>query len=394
MAPFQSHPTFVRATSHLGSQSDSPSQQAEGLLTAKRNVQRPRTRQVRFLTVLGIMLGGLLLSACAIPPLEQLQSNLTQADAGAETRAVNPPPDTFGGLVTSIDNYAVPTPVPTAEPDTTVVVNTVGARANIRSGPGLDFPIVGKGNPGAAFAVVSSSADQEWWQICCFQGTDDAEGEATTQGWVSASVVRLAGDAEAVAVNVTEEVLRPDLESNWEVDWQCGSERCDVKSCSAAVQAQVSGTPQQPLLSIEHEVTWDDTCFATDSWVFDVNQFTGQERTGEYGENFLYGYWLGANPGEANGAYTMPDGQVVAVWCSGPHTVEIEEGSGWTTVYEGNTCHDVRTGMLVLLSYNKRWLFTGEFEGQSYDRAYFGDNETLRQRLTDTNVTLQFVEER
>jgi hypothetical protein len=145
------------------------------------------------------------------------------------------------------------------------------------------------------------------------------------------------------------------------------------------------------LLTVEHEVIWDETCFATDSWIFDVNQFTGQERTGEYGENFLYGYWLGANPGAANGAYELPNGEVVAVWCSGPHTVEIEEGSGWTTVYEGNTCHDVRTGMLTLLSYNKRWLFTGEFEGQSYERAYFGDNETLRQRLVDTNVEMQFV---
>lgn len=341
------------------------------------------------------MFCGLLLSACAIQPLEQLQSNLAQAAPSAEeARVINPPPDTFGGLVTSIDNYAVPTPIPTAAPDTTLIVDTVGARANIRSGPGLDFAIVGKGNPGAGFAVVSRSADQEWWQICCYQGADDAEGEATAEGWVAASVVRLAGDAEAVAVNVTEEMLRPDLESNWEVDWQCGSERCEVKSCSAAVQAQVSGTEQGQLLSVEHEVTWDDTCFATDSWVFDVSQFTGQERTGEYGENFLYGYWLGANPGEANGAYTLPNDQVVAVWCSGPHTVEIEEGGGWTTVYDGNTCHDVRTGMLVLLSYNKRWLFTGEFEGQSYDRAYFGDNETLRQRLVDTNVTLQFVEER
>ena len=71
--------------------------------------------------------------------------------------------------------------------------------------------------------------------------------------------------------------------------------------------------------------------------------------------------------------------------------VELNEGNGWTSVYQGNTCHDVRTGMLVLLSYTKRWLYTGEFDGNTYDKAYFGDNETLVQRLSDTNVEMAEV---
>ena len=81
----------------------------------------------------------------------------------------------------------------------------------------------------------------------------------------------------------------------------------------------------------------------------------------------------------------------MAVWCSGPYKVELNEGNGWTSVYQGNTCHDVRTGMLVLLSYTKRWLYTGEFDGNTYDKAYFGDNETLVQRLSDTNVEMAEV---
>ena len=47
--------------------------------------------------------------------------------------------------------------------------------------------------------------------------------------------------------------------------------------------------------------------------------------------------------------------------------------------------------MLVLLSYTKRWLYTGEFDGNTYDKAYFGDNETLVQRLSDTNVEMAEV---
>jgi len=331
---------------------------------------------------------SLLLSACTLPPVSELAANLP----AQATVTVEPPPDTFGGLVSSIGNYVVPTPVPTAEATSTIIVNTNGARANIRSGPGLDFPIIAKGNPGDAFEVIGRSEDQAWWQLCCVAGAADSEESATTEGWVAASVVRLAGDGEAVTVS--EQLLQPDLASTWEVDWQCGSERCELKECSATVQASVDGTANQQLLTVNHEVTWDDTCFATDAWVFEVNQFSGREQSGQYKDNFLYGYWLGDSPGTANGAYTLPDDRSNAVWCSGPHTVEIEEGAGWTTVYEGNTCHDVRTGMLVVLSYNKRWLFTGEFEGQSYDRAYFGDNETLRQRLVDTTATLAFVEAR
>jgi hypothetical protein len=53
----------------------------------------------------------------------------------------------------------------------------------------------------------------------------------------------------------------------------------------------------------------------------------------------------------------------------------------------------VRTGELVSMSYTKRWLFSGEYDGQKYERAYFGDYETLDQYLVDTDVELSFVEQ-
>lgn len=333
---------------------------------------------------LSLLFGGALLAGCAMP--------LPNVNPATAQSTISPPPDTFGGLVKNINDYALPSPPPTPEPGTTVVVNTNGSRANVRSGPGMNFPIIGKAQPNEAFAVRSRSADNQWWEICCVQtDTVTATAVTSTTGWLANSVVRTGGEGD---VPIAEQLLNPDLTAEWQVDWQCGSERCEVKSCNATVKASVSRAPAQQLLPIEHQVVWDDTCFATDSWVFDVNQFTGKERTGEYENNFLYGYWLGRDSGQANGVYELDDERAVAVTCSGPHTVEIEEGGGWTTVYEGNTCHDVRTGMLVLLSYNKRWLFTGEFEGQSYERAYFGDNETLQQQLVDTNAELQFVEKR
>ena len=90
----------------------------------------------------------------------------------------------------------------------------------------------------------------------------------------------------------------------------------------------------------------------------------------------------------------MKGGEGVAVHCSGPHSVEIEEGGGWTTIYEGNTCHDVNTGMLVFMNYTKRWLFTGDHEGRTYERAYFGDSEKLEQRLVESSAPLAYVKEK
>ena len=48
----------------------------------------------------------------------------------------------------------------------------------------------------------------------------------------------------------------------------------------------------------------------------------------------------------------------------------------------------------LLLTYNKQWLYSGEFEGQTYDHAYFGDFETLQQVLTSASAELAFVEKK
>jgi hypothetical protein len=329
-----------------------------------------------------LLFSTLLLAACALSPAVSLAPRPQAADA-------------FNGAIADLSAYQLPTPEPTVEVELTVVVDTGGSRANIRGGPGTSFPIIGKANPGDAFEVLARSDDSTWWQVCCIRLDASGAPVTTTQeddgvGWVADSVVRMAGEGEDVSV--LQPLFDQNLAAEWAVEWQCGSDRCEVKECTATVEATVSRAASNQLVPVEHQVTWDDACFETDSWLFDVNQYTGKERTGQAQDNFLYSYWLGSSPGEANGVYTLEDGQAAAVYCSGPHEVEIEEGGGWTTVYEGNTCHDVRTGMLVYLAYNKRWLFTGEFEEETYERVYFGDFEQLEQKLKETNVELLFVE--
>lgn len=269
-------------------------------------------------------------------------------------------------------------------------VITQGSRANLREGPGLEFAIVGKGNPGTSFDVLGRSEDGDWWQICCTTAEND-EFEAGLTVWVASSTIAIEGATDGVPASDTK--LNDDLFSRWDVDWQCGSTRCDVNACTATVEASVGENTGGQWLRLDHQVLWDETCFSTDEWIFDVNRFTGLERSGEQEENFLYRYWVGPLAGNANKIFELPDGKQVAANCDGPFEVEVEEGEGWTTLYTGNTCHDVRTGMLLSLTYEKRWLFTGEFEGETYDRAYFEDFERMEQNLSETNARLSYLEQ-
>ena len=93
------------------------------------------------------------------------------------------------GRLTKIAQSALPAPSVTPQSTITATVTTKNARTNVRSGPGLAFPVVAKVDPGAAFAVTGKSEDQKWWQICCVKGADSAEPGASA--WLSGSVVEI-----------------------------------------------------------------------------------------------------------------------------------------------------------------------------------------------------------
>jgi hypothetical protein len=338
-----------------------------------------------------LLVAALLLTGCATSTAN-LQSSLAPAgQAGIQA----PAPQGLDGIVAPLSDYvqassplATPTPLPSAEEKQYVTVATQGVRANLRSGPGTNNAIVTKVPAASSLEVLGQSQDKRWYQVAVPGATGDQPNEA----WISADIVRLGGSAESVPVLAEGETLLPaDLNAAWKVDWSCNSDRCEVKQCSADVVAQVTRAVNNGYLPVEHTVTWADECFNTDAWTFEVDQATGQERSGEASDNFLYGYWLGAEPGESNGVLPLDDDRGVVVSCSDPQKVEIEEGGGWTTVYEGNTCHDVKTGMLVYMNYTKRWLYTGDFEGKTYDKAYFGDSEKLEQKLVETNADLEYA---
>lgn len=353
-------------------------------------------RPARSILLMTLLLGVALfaLSGCVTAEGGSIQLPISQTPSAAN----------YDGVIQSVALYntgPTPTPDPAAteeaegEEDVTVVVSTGGSRANVRSAPSLSGAIIAKADNGDVLQVLGQSEDGAWWQVT---GMADPSASAD-EGWISDSVVTLGGEDALVPVVVdpsAEPLFGSDLAATWDIDWTCESEegRCTVDECTATVTAGVTRDGDGEFLPVEYNVAWDDSCFDTDSWVFEVNPFTGQERSGEYTDNFLYSYWTAANSADISGVYPITDDSGIVVLCKGPETVEVEEGNGWTTVYEGNICHDQSTGMLVYMNYTKRWLYTGEFEGENYDRAFFGDVEHLEQRLADTNAIVAEVPKR
>ena len=351
-----------------------------GKLTTAPHFKKQKWDRTFLGSYIALLLTLFLLAGCLEPPANSAQS------------AVAPSPKVNSRITTDISDLDLADISSPEASKAIAVVDTGNQRANVRSGPGSEFPIVAKANPDTRLQIVAQNEEGNWWQICCVNGLEETEeDDPTTLAWLADSVIEIEGDTDSVPVFGA--ILPEALESAWEVEWNCGSERCEIRECSADVTATVGSVVSQQWLQVDHEVTWSETCFSTDQWVFEVNRFSGDERTNRGDDNFLYSYWIGPKTGETNSLYKLDDGRQVAAFCSDEQEVEVEEGEGWATVYTGTTCHDVKTGMLLALSYEKRWLFTGEFEGQTYEREYFGDFELLDQNLTETNAELLFVDQ-
>ncbi|MBX2998056.1 MAG: SH3 domain-containing protein [Caldilineaceae bacterium] len=260
---------------------------------------------------------------------------------------------------------------------------------NVRSGPGLNFPVVAGAQQGAIFEAIGRSEDEGWWRICCVRGPNDGPGEATQFAWIS-DVVVTANEA-AREQPILGPLFPQDLQAQWDVNYACGSERCEVVRCSAVISATVRSASDPRWLEVERKVTWDEGCGENSTWLHQIDRTDGAERYESTANFFLFNFWAGIEPGPINSLFSLaPDAQV-KTWCSEEQVLDLEEGDGWSARYNGMTCHDVRTGMLVAMKYTKRWLFTGEYEGEAYENAYFGDFEVYEVRLNNTNVELDFV---
>lgn len=84
---------------------------------------------------------------------------------------------------------ATPTIEPTAEPQKPRVV--ADAEANLRGGPGTNYPLVGKMSAGKEVSIIGRNNSGDWWRIAW-----DGAGQA----WVAGLVVKVLGPIDTVAV--------------------------------------------------------------------------------------------------------------------------------------------------------------------------------------------------
>lgn len=108
---------------------------------------------------------------------------LAQPNAGAETPIAPPiPTDTPPPAPTA-------TLTPTAAPPQVVINSPL---VNLRTGPGVNYALLGTAERGEEFGIVGKNAAGDWWRVCCV-------GEQP--GWVIDELVETSGAVDTVPVS-------------------------------------------------------------------------------------------------------------------------------------------------------------------------------------------------
>lgn len=111
-------------------------------------------------------------TAAAAPP-STATPTATAPPSATPTATALPAATATATALPAVTVAAAPSPTPVAR------VAVVDVRANVRAGPGLQFPIKTVAAPGDSFDLVAQTRDQAWVQVCClFDGSS---------GWIAAA---------------------------------------------------------------------------------------------------------------------------------------------------------------------------------------------------------------
>jgi hypothetical protein len=155
------------------------------------------------LAMLGFALISLLNPGTPIAPTQPIAQGPTVAPTVPIVipTATAPPPATpteaAPPTAAPTDTQAAPAAPTTAAP--TAPVLTINVPANVRSGPGVNYTVIGGLNIGATAEVVGRDASATWYVIN-YQGG---------QGWVSNQVAQYSGDTNALPVIAAPPTPRP-----------------------------------------------------------------------------------------------------------------------------------------------------------------------------------------
>lgn len=129
----------------------------------------------------------------------------TRTPTNTATATPSPAPTDTATATNTPTITLTPTVAATATATATATVERVRAvivveRANIRSGPGPDYPVVGVADQGQELIITGRTNASDWWQVCCINDNEP--------GWLFGELVTTLGDVSTVPV-----VLAPPLES-------------------------------------------------------------------------------------------------------------------------------------------------------------------------------------
>ena len=95
----------------------------------------------------------------------------------------------IGALVLMITILIAPALVTKAQAGLTAAIAV--DVANVRRGPGTNFPVVGQLRRGAVFSLSGRNAADSWWYGCCVNGTN---------GWISRTVATPSGNTATLPI--------------------------------------------------------------------------------------------------------------------------------------------------------------------------------------------------
>lgn len=127
-----------------------------------------------------------------LPPLEQtataavLVAQLTAAAQPGQTPPFQFPTPTF---------TPIPSETPTPGPTPTPFIIVESGFVALRTGPGVQYPLVAQLGPGIPIAIIGRNTEGTWYEVCCVNGASV---------WVAASHVRIVNETQQVALVVAQ----------------------------------------------------------------------------------------------------------------------------------------------------------------------------------------------
>ncbi len=144
-----------------------------------------------------VLLATLVLNGCGGAPTPAVIPTRTPQPTFTPTPDWTPTPALAPTKTPTPEPTATPTPAepptaaPTNTPDAKPAAIVTSASANVRSGPGTGYPLVGRVNRGDRLEINGKNDAGTWWQVCCV---------ASKQGWIIGDLVRVEGDAASVPI--------------------------------------------------------------------------------------------------------------------------------------------------------------------------------------------------